>query len=60
MSFRPQPLSSSLFLVSILGFLISVAYTMSGRLDMTWGFTFALFFLVLFVATLVSMEPVSD
>ena len=60
MAFRAQPLPTSFFLVSILGFLISFVYTLSGKLDRTWGFTFIVVFVIMFVATLVSLEPTPE
>jgi len=56
------PLSSSMMVVAMLGFLITVVYTASGRLSDTWGFTLGLFFAVLFVANMISMTraPVEE
>lgn len=42
-------------LVSVIGFFISI-YHIYPFWDRTWGFTFAVFFFVLFVASLVSMN----
>ena len=54
------PLKSSFMVTSIVGFLISVYYVMS--ISKTWGFTFALFFAMMLVASLISMTlaPVAD
>ena len=65
------PLSSTLTLVAILGFLISATFTISGRFNQwfgwagenagtTWGFTFTLFFLILLIASFVSIAPKGD
>jgi len=54
------PLSQSFFLASILGFLISAGFTLSGRLDLTWGFTFCLIFVIMFIASITSMTPEVD
>jgi hypothetical protein len=56
------PLSSSLMLVSMLGFMFSVVYTSSGRLPDTWGFTLGLFFAILFIGNIFSMTkaPVEE
>lgn len=51
------PLPNTMFLVSILGLIISIMFTISGRLNNTWGFLFVLFFLMLFVASVVSITP---
>ena len=47
------PLSGGFMLTSIVGFLISAFYVLpqSAR----WGFTFVLFFTIMFVASLISM-----
>ena len=47
------PLSGGFMITSILGFLISAMYVYdkSNR----WGFTFGLFFMMMFVASLISM-----
>jgi len=49
------PLSSSFMLVSMLGFMVSIVYTSSGKLDETWGFTLGLFFSLMFIASVLSM-----
>lgn len=46
-------LSAGFMLTSILGFLIS-AFFVNG-LSETWGFTFMLFFSIMFVASMISM-----
>jgi len=50
------PLTSGFMLTSIIGFFVSVFYVM--KLDMTWGFTFALFFTIAFVASVISMSKI--
>lgn len=55
------PLSAGFMLTSILGFFISIWLVMD--LSATWGFTFAFFFVIMFVASLISMtkaEPVPE
>lgn len=47
------PLSSSFMLTSIVGFLISVFYLYNQ--SPKWGFTFSIFFAVMFVAAMISM-----
>ena len=47
------PLSSGFMLTAIVGFLISIMYVYPR--DPTWGFTFVLFFILMFVASLISM-----
>ena len=47
------PLSGGYMLTSIVGFLISAFYILPN--SSTWGFTFVLFFTLMFVASLISM-----
>ena len=47
------PLTSSFMLTSIIGFMISTMFVM--KLSVSWGFTFALFFVIMFVSSIVSM-----
>ena len=51
--YKVAPLTGGYMMTSIVGFLISVMYVydVSNR----WGFTFALFFFLMFVASLISM-----
>lgn len=51
--YKVAPLTGGYMITSIVGFLISVMYVydVSNR----WGFTFALFFVLMFVASLISM-----
>ena len=51
------PLPQSFFLTSILGFIISAGLMISGRINETWGFTFCLVFVMMFIASFVSMTP---
>ena len=51
--FNIAPLSSAFMLTSIVGALISAFYIMPS--SSTWGFTFVLFFTLMFVASLISM-----
>jgi len=48
------PLSSSFMLTSILGFLISVFFVM--QISISWGFTFALVFVIMFIASIINMS----
>ena len=47
------PLSGGYMITSIVGFLISAFYILQHSL--TWGFTFVLFFSLMFIASLISM-----
>ncbi len=50
-------LPQSFFLISIIGFLISAMYTYSGTFSLSWGFSFCLIFIIMFVASVASMTP---
>ena len=43
--------------VMIFGFIISATLMYSGRLSETWGFTFCLVFVMMFIASFISMTP---
>jgi formate hydrogenlyase subunit 3/multisubunit Na+/H+ antiporter MnhD subunit len=47
------PLSGGFMITSIIGFLISAIYVYPQ--NTTWGFTFAIFFVLMFVAAMISM-----
>ena len=46
-------LSAGFMLTSIVGFLISVFFLW--KISLSWGFTFALFFGIMFIASIISM-----
>lgn len=50
------PFSSGFMLTSILGFMISVLFVMN--ISATWGFTFALIFVIMFIASIVTMGQI--
>jgi len=47
------PLKGSLFAISLIGFLATIF--LFERLGLTWGLTFLIFFVVLFIASLLSL-----
>lgn len=49
------PLRGSFMVTSIVGFLISALYVYKQLGNKTWGFTFMLFFIVMFIASIISM-----
>lgn len=51
------PLPQSFFLTSIIGFLIAAGLMISGRINATWGFAFCLVFVMMFIASFVSITP---
>ena len=56
--YETVPLSGSFMITSILGFVIVTVYAMSGRIDKTWAVTLDLIFVIMFVASLLSITPV--
>jgi len=48
------PLTSSFMLTSIIGVMVSAMFVM--KLSVTWGFTFTVFFVIMFIASIVSMS----
>ncbi|MGV8162077.1 MAG: hypothetical protein ACP5N2_01945 [Candidatus Nanoarchaeia archaeon] len=58
---RYAPLSSGFMVTSIIGFLVSIWLIMDWSI--AWGFTFSLFFAMMFIASLVTMtkaEPIPE
>lgn len=55
--YRVAPLSGGFTLTGLLGFIVVSVYTIYGRLDATWGFTFILIFLSMFIASMISITP---
>ncbi|MFC1755369.1 hypothetical protein ACFL96_18595 [Thermoproteota archaeon] len=53
--YKVAPLSSGFMLVSMVGFMVTVVYTSFGKIDPTWGFTLGLFFVIMFVSSMISM-----
>ena len=53
MAIRTVPLKGSFMLSSIIGFIISWIYVLPR--NRTWGFTFILFFVMMFIASIISM-----
>ncbi len=63
MFYKRRPLPATFMLASMLGLIITIVYTGSGRFDEwfagngnTWGFTFGLVFALMFFASLISLE----
>ena len=52
-TFKVAPLSSTFVLTSIIGFFISVIYI--PQYSVTWSFAFSLVFMMMFLASVVSM-----
>ena len=55
--YKTVPLSGGFMITSIIGFIVVLIYTNSGRLSATWGVTFGVVFTIMFIASLVSITP---
>ncbi len=55
--YRVAPLSGAFTLTGLLGLIVVFVYTLSGRLEATWGFAFILIFLPMFIASMISITP---
>lgn len=49
------PLPGSFMVLSMLGFIISLVYMNSGKIDKSFGFSFAFVFALMFIAAILSM-----
>lgn len=52
---KVAPLKSSFMLASLLGLLISIVYTLYGRISTDWGFALGFLFFLMLIASLISM-----
>ena len=52
---RVVPLHGSFMVTAIVGFIISALYVYRQLGNKTWGFTFMLFFALMFIASIISM-----
>lgn len=59
--FKVAPLHSSFMLVSMLGFILS-AFSLNNPVFKSWAFAFIIVFILMFVASLISMSraPITD
>ena len=55
--YRRVPLSNAFMLGSIVGFVAFAMYTAFGRLDLTWGLTFCVVFMIMIIASVISVQP---
>jgi hypothetical protein len=55
--YRIAPLPGTFMLMAMFGFIISAVYTVSGRLDLSYGFSFCFVFAIMFIAAVVSITP---
>lgn len=57
MKYSVYPLSGTFMITSIIGFFISAFYIYN--LSAAWGFTFCLFFVLMFIASIISLTHAS-
>ncbi|MFH1182467.1 MAG: hypothetical protein V1702_05905 [Candidatus Woesearchaeota archaeon] len=55
--YRIAPLPGTFMLMSMFGFIISTVYTVSGRLDLSFGFAFSFVFAIMFISAVLSITP---
>jgi hypothetical protein len=55
--FRRVPLANSFLLASIILFVACGLYTAFGRIEPTWGLTFSVVFLIMIIASIISVQP---
>jgi hypothetical protein len=51
------PLNSSFAAISIIGLLLSLSFTVFGRIELKWGVTLIFFFLVMIISVMASIYP---
>jgi hypothetical protein len=57
MMYNIAPLPGTFMLMAMFGFIISAVYTVSGKLDVSYGFSFCLVFAIMFIAAILSITP---
>ncbi|MBI2141157.1 hypothetical protein HYU16_01915 [Candidatus Woesearchaeota archaeon] len=55
--YRMEPLPATFTLISILGMIITTVFTVSGRIELSWGVAFDLVFALMFIASMMSITP---
>jgi len=55
--YKTVPVSGGFMLTALLGFLVVTVYTIYGRISLTWGFTLDLLFVIMLIASVVSITP---
>jgi hypothetical protein len=55
--YQAAPLPGAFMLISMLGFLVVTIYSVYGRINPTWGFTLDLIFVIMFIASVLSITP---
>ena len=55
--YQTIPLSNGFMITAMLGFLVVTVYTLYGKINLAWGFAFDLIFVIMFIASVVSITP---
>ncbi|MBI2664786.1 hypothetical protein HYX10_05610 [Candidatus Woesearchaeota archaeon] len=55
--YRTVPVSGGFMLTSMLGFLVVTVYTIYGKIGLPYGFAMDLIFVIMFIASVVSITP---
>lgn len=55
--YKMIPLPGTFMLTGMVGFMVCFTYTLSGKLNMSWGIAFSLVFALMFFASLLSITP---
>jgi hypothetical protein len=56
-AFYIEPLPATFTLTSLLGLIITTVFTISGRIGVSWGISFDLVFLLMFISSMMSITP---
>ena len=59
-AYKIRPVSASFTITSILGTILVIVYTASGRIALSWGVAFGSAFLIMFIASLFSLMPLKS
>lgn len=52
--------NNNFFIISTLGFIISLFLTTSGYLEISWGISFIIVFLIMIISSLVAIYPTDE
>ncbi|MBI2176712.1 hypothetical protein HYU40_05220 [Candidatus Woesearchaeota archaeon] len=56
-AFHIEPLPATFSLIGLLGFIITTVFTVSGRVPLSWGVAFDIVFVLMFIASMISITP---
>ncbi len=54
---RRVPLPRTFMITAMIGLMIVTVYTASGKIDLTWGVAFDFVFVMMFIASVLSITP---